>query len=84
MELAYTEIEGDGMRIEVTGGQGGPAVNPDAIRINGRIVRAGESLSQVRGVPQADGAVASLPQRPLPRRPRARRRWTSTRASSPT
>ncbi len=57
MELAYTEIEGDGMRIEVTGGQGGPAVNPDAIRINGRIVRAGESLSQVRGVPQADGAV---------------------------
>lgn len=57
LELAYTPVDGDGMRIEVTGGQGGPAVNPDTIRINGRLVRSGESLSQVRSVAQADGTV---------------------------
>src|SRR3990167_6081680 len=60
IELAYTALEGDGVRIDVTGGQGGPAVNTDAIRINGRIVRAGESLSQVRGVPQADTATVRI------------------------
>lgn len=49
LQLALTELEGEAMRIEVTGGQGGPAVSArDAIRINGQIVRAGESLSQVR------------------------------------
>jgi uncharacterized protein len=55
LALAYLPTEGDGLRIEVTGGQGGPVVtSTDAIRINGRIVRPGESLSQVRDVPQAD------------------------------
>jgi len=58
MQLAYTPLEGGAVRIAVTGGQGGPAINQDAIRINGRIVRAGESLSQVRSVAQTDvGAV---------------------------
>lgn len=56
LQLALTELEGEAMRIEVTGGQGGPAVTVrDAIRINGQIVRPGESLSQVRsvGTPQS-------------------------------
>ena len=56
IEMAYVPTEGEAVRIEVTGGQGGPTVG-DAIRINGRIVRAGESLSQVRSVPQADGTI---------------------------
>ncbi|MFN4226252.1 MAG: divergent polysaccharide deacetylase family protein [Hyphomonas sp.] len=51
LQLALTELENEGLRIEVTGGQGGPAVSArDAIRINGQIVRAGESLSQVRSI----------------------------------
>ena len=54
LELALAQLESDAVRAGVTGGQGGPAVSPsDAIRINGRIVRAGESLSQVRSVSQA-------------------------------
>lgn len=56
MEMAYVPTEGEAVRIEVTGGQGAPTVG-DAIRINGRIVRAGESLSQVRSVPQADATI---------------------------
>ena len=56
VEMAYVPTGGEAVRIEVTGGQGGPAVG-DAIRINGRIVRAGESLSQVRSVPQTDGTI---------------------------
>lgn len=56
MEMAYLPTGGEAVRIEVTGGQGGPTVG-DAIRINGRIVRAGESLSQVRSVAQADAAI---------------------------
>ncbi|MFN7165017.1 MAG: divergent polysaccharide deacetylase family protein [Hyphomonas sp.] len=48
-------------RVEVTGGQGGPAVGaPDTIRINGRIVRSGESLSQVRRVPQVDSSTVRI------------------------
>lgn len=58
MELAYTELEGDGLRIEVTGGQGGPVATSDAIRINGKLVRSGESLSQVRSL--ATGAKAPV------------------------
>ncbi|MFN7178618.1 divergent polysaccharide deacetylase family protein [Hyphomonas sp.] len=51
LQLALTELEGEALRIEVTGGQGGPAVSArDAIRINGQIVRSGESLSQVRSI----------------------------------
>ena len=56
MEMAYVPTGGEAVRIEVTGGQGGPTVG-DAIRINGRIVRAGESLSQVRSVAQADAPI---------------------------
>ncbi len=54
IELADAGLAADAVRAPVTGGQGGPSVSSDAIRINGRIVRAGESLSQVRRVPQGD------------------------------
>ncbi len=59
IELAAAALIGEPARNEVTGGQGGPAVGAaDTIRINGRIVRSGESLSQVRRVPQAEnGAI---------------------------
>ena len=58
MELADAGLGPSAVRVAVTGGQGGPSVSSDAIRINGKIVRAGESLSQVRGGPQSDaGAV---------------------------
>jgi polysaccharide deacetylase 2 family uncharacterized protein YibQ len=61
LELALAQLENDAVRVGVTGGQGGPAVSPaDAIRINGRIVRAGESLSQVRSVPQTGSTALSL------------------------
>lgn len=60
LQLALTELEGEAMRIEVTGGQGGPAVTArDVIRINGQVVRPGESLSQVRSA----GIAASAPVR---------------------
>ncbi len=54
IELADASLAAETARVPVTGGQGGPSVSGDAIRINGRIVRAGESLSQVRSVPQAE------------------------------
>lgn len=61
LQLAYTELEGDAVRIEVTGGQGGPVPNTtDAIRINGRMVKAGESLSEVRRGPQTETAPLRL------------------------
>ncbi|MEQ9504787.1 MAG: divergent polysaccharide deacetylase family protein [Hyphomonas sp.] len=61
-QLVYTPLDGEAVRAEVTtGGQGGPAVaNRDAIRINGRIVRSGESLSQVRSVPEGESAMMRL------------------------
>jgi uncharacterized protein len=60
IELAYTELEGEGLRIDVTGGQGGPvATNPDGIRINGELVRSGESLSQVRSAAGGMGGPAA-------------------------
>ncbi len=58
-QLVYTPLDGDAVRAEVTttGGQGGPIVTTrDAIRINGRMVRTGESLSQVRAVPETEAA----------------------------
>jgi polysaccharide deacetylase 2 family uncharacterized protein YibQ len=55
LQVAYTNLEGDGLRIEVTGGQGGPSpAASESIRINGRMVKAGESLSEVRRGPQTD------------------------------
>jgi uncharacterized protein len=69
-QLVYTPLDGDAVRAEVTtGGQGGPAVaGRDAIRINGRIVRSGESLSQVRRSPETETAtmrVASATMSPV-------------------
>lgn len=50
-QLVYTETEGDGLRIDITGGQGGPSVVPAAgIRINGRLVQPGQSYGEVRGL----------------------------------
>ncbi len=61
LQIAYTGLEGDGLRIEVTGGQGGPTpAGLDSIRINGRIVKAGESLSDVRRGLQTDEAPLRL------------------------
>jgi polysaccharide deacetylase 2 family uncharacterized protein YibQ len=55
LQVAYTNLEGDGLRMEVTGGQGGPSpAASESIRINGRMVKAGESLSEVRRGPQTD------------------------------
>lgn len=50
LELAYTDLEGEGVRIDITGGQGGPAEIPAAgIRINGRFVQPGQSFGDVQG-----------------------------------
>lgn len=59
LQVAMNELDGDAVRYEVTGGQGGPVVSSrDTIRINGQLVRSGESLSQVRTVgAAADSAV---------------------------
>ena len=54
IQVAYTDLEGDAQRIDVTGGQGGPTPASDSIRINGRMVKSGESLSEVRRGPQTD------------------------------
>ncbi len=59
-ELAEASLGSDPARIEVTGGQGGPEIGGDTIRINGRIVRSGESLNQVRRVPQAESAAIRI------------------------
>lgn len=57
LEVAMAGLEGEATRVEVTGGQGGPAVTGrDAIRINGQLVRPGESLSQVRSVGSSGAA----------------------------
>lgn len=57
-DFTYTELDGDGMRIDVTGGQGGPAVAPAAgIRINGRLVQPGQSFGQVSGNAQASAGI---------------------------
>lgn len=66
-DVAYTDLEGEAVRIEVTGGQGGPTESAtDSIRINGRTVRAGESLSQVRRVGEAAGPALQLASATLP------------------
>lgn len=61
LQIAYTPLDGDGLRIDVTGGQGGPTPAAlDSIRINGRVVKAGESLSDVRRGLQADATPLRL------------------------
>ncbi len=61
MELAYTELDGEGMRIDITGGQGGPIVAPAAgIRINGRLVQPGQSFGEVAsGAPAGEAATGA-------------------------
>jgi polysaccharide deacetylase 2 family uncharacterized protein YibQ len=56
--LTYTNLEGDGLRIDVTGGQGGPVpgVTDAGVRINGRLVQPGQSFGEVRASPS--GALA--------------------------
>ncbi|MFN7056423.1 divergent polysaccharide deacetylase family protein [Hyphomonas sp.] len=51
--LTYTNLEGEGLRIDVTGGQGGPApqFRETGVRINGRMVQPGQSFGEVRGAP---------------------------------
>jgi polysaccharide deacetylase 2 family uncharacterized protein YibQ len=56
LALAYTPLENAGLRIDITGGQGGPAAGPQGIRINGQVVQPGQSLSGVRGAPGARAA----------------------------
>ena len=61
-DLTYTELDGDGMRIDITGGQGGPALAPAAgIRINGRLVQPGQSFGEVRSGAPAGAAEAAAP-----------------------
>lgn len=52
LSLAYTALDGDALRIDITGGQGGPApaqLAQAGIRINGRMVQPGQSFGEVRG-----------------------------------
>ncbi|WP_213270446.1 divergent polysaccharide deacetylase family protein [Hyphomonas sp.] len=61
-DLTYTELDGDGMRIDITGGQGGPALAPAAgVRINGRLVQPGQSFGEVRSGAPAGAAEAAAP-----------------------
>lgn len=61
-DLTYTELDGDGMRIDITGGQGGPALAPSAgIRINGRLVQPGQSFGEVRSGAPSGAAEAAAP-----------------------
>lgn len=61
-DFTYTELDGDGMRIDITGGQGGPALAPAAgIRINGRLVQPGQSFGEVRSGSATGAAEAATP-----------------------
>ncbi len=61
-DLTYTELDGDGMRIDITGGQGGPALAPAAgIRINGRLVQPGQSFGEVRSGAPSGAVEAAAP-----------------------
>lgn len=62
MDLAYTELDGEGMRIDITGGQGGPIMAPAAgIRINGRLVQPGQSFGEVAAGAPSGAAPAGVP-----------------------
>lgn len=63
LKVAYTALEGEGLRIDITGGQGGPSpaqpqLTQAGIRINGRMVQPGQSFGEVRG---AAVTAASVP-----------------------
>lgn len=61
-DITYTELDGDGMRIDITGGQGGPALAPSAgIRINGRLVQPGQSFGEVRSGAPSGAADEAAP-----------------------
>lgn len=60
--VAYTELDGNGMRIDITGGQGGPAELPaTGIRINGRLVQPGQSFGEVRSGATGGAAADTRP-----------------------
>ncbi|MBY9066356.1 divergent polysaccharide deacetylase family protein [Hyphomonas sp. WL0036] len=69
--FTYTELDGDGMRIDITGGQGGPAVAPAAgIRINGRLVQPGQSFGEVSsGTSEAAPATLNAAAKPASKAP---------------
>ncbi len=55
LQVAYSDIEGDGLRIDITGGQGGPMAPAEGLRINGRFLGPGQSLSDPGLSTAADG-----------------------------
>lgn len=64
VDFTYTELDGDGMRIDITGGQGGPSLAPSAgIRINGRLVQPGQSFGEVRSGASEGAASAGGPEK---------------------
>lgn len=61
-DLVYSELDADALRIDITGGQGGPATVPAAgIRINGRLVQPGQSFGEVSAGSPARLAAADAP-----------------------
>ncbi len=73
LALVYTPLENSGLRIDVSGGQGGPPPGPQGIRINGQVVPPGQSLSGVRGALSSQAAaeparLAALTQAAAPAR----------------
>ncbi|MFN4023232.1 MAG: divergent polysaccharide deacetylase family protein [Hyphomonas sp.] len=61
--LVYSELDADALRIDITGGQGGPATVPAAgIRINGRLVQPGQSFGEVSAGAAATAASADIPE----------------------
>lgn len=45
LTVAYSDLEGEGLRIDITGGQGGPIAPAEGLRINGRFLGPGQSLN---------------------------------------
>ena len=61
-DLVYSELDADALRIDITGGQGGPATVPAAgIRINGRLVQPGQSFGEVSSGAAAAAVPADMP-----------------------
>ncbi len=55
LAVVYSDIGEEGLRIDITGGQGGPAPGPQGVRINGQIVPVGRSFAEM----QASGVAPS-------------------------
>ncbi len=56
LQVAYSDIEGDGLRIDITGGQGGPMAPAEGLRINGRFLGPGQSLNDPDHPSETSGA----------------------------